>query len=117
VAYFQTEPSNPFKSDREKAKKNMLTGFVEPAHFNPFHFDRAIRSYDSLGYAQNPSEAATSSKFVGDVVKAQEVGGISLYESKKTGGEKRKRVASYEASDINNFTGKANKWLVCSPFH
>ncbi|VDN29893.1 unnamed protein product [Cylicostephanus goldi] len=48
-------PSNPFKSENQKAPKNTLTGFVEPAHINDFHFTRELRSFDTLGYARNPT--------------------------------------------------------------
>ncbi|CAK5009775.1 unnamed protein product [Meloidogyne enterolobii] len=99
-------PSNPFKSEHQKAPKNTLTGFVEPAHFSGFHFDRAIRSYDTLGYAENPSaDAGGSSSFVGDVESAHLTGGRSLFESAKTGGQKRKRIVNYDASDIDGYTG------------
>lgn len=82
----------------------MLTGFVEPAHFNDFHFERAIRSFDTLGYAQDPT-AESNNKFVGDVIKAEQEKGESLFESKKTGGEKRKRVRNYDSADVDNYTG------------
>lgn len=82
----------------------MLTGFVEAAHFNDFHFERAIRSFDTLGYAQDPS-SDSSIKFVGDIIKAQQENGESLFESKKTGGEKRKRLNNKDASDVDNYTG------------
>ncbi|KAI1722449.1 WD domain, g-beta repeat domain-containing protein [Ditylenchus destructor] len=97
-------PNNPFKSESQTAQKNMLTGFVEPAHFNAFHFDRAIRSYDSLGYAEDPS-ATSQTQYVGDVKKAVESQGVSLFESKTTGGEKRKRVTNYNSSDLEGYTG------------
>lgn len=103
---FQPEagPSNPFKSEHQRATKNMLTGFVEAANFNQFHFDRAIRSYDTLGYAENPS-AEAGNTFVGDVEKAKATGGQSLFESVKTGGQKRKRVVNFDASDVDGYTG------------
>lgn len=82
----------------------MLTGFVEPAHFNKFHFDRAIRSYDTLGYAQDPTASSTN-EFVGDVLKAEQNDGISLFESAKTGGEKRKRAKNTNAGDVSNYAG------------
>lgn len=94
-----------FKSEKQKAQKNMLTGFVEQANFNRFHFDRAIRSYDTLGYAQDPS-SSTTNKFIGDAKKAEENNGVSLFESAKTGGEKRKRAANYNSADLENYTGK-----------
>ncbi|KAF7634599.1 hypothetical protein Mgra_00006048 [Meloidogyne graminicola] len=99
-------PSNPFKSEHQKTPKNTLTGFVEPAHFNEFHFDRSIRSYDTLGYAENPSaDAGGSSSYIGDVESANLTGGRSLFESAKTGGQKRKRITNYDASDIDGYTG------------
>lgn len=103
---FQPEvgPSNPHKSEQQRAQKNTLTGFVEPAHFNSFHFDRAIRSFDTLGYAEDPSEAPTQ-KFVGDSKKATENEGESLFESLKTGGQKRKRILNYNSSDVDGYTG------------
>lgn len=85
----------------------MLTGFVEPAHFNRFHFDRAIRTFDTLGYAQDPSSSSIN-KFVGNEKKAKENDGISLFESAKTGGEKRKRAVNYDSTDLDNYTGIFN---------
>uniref|UniRef100_A0A914CI83 Pre-mRNA-processing factor 17 n=1 Tax=Acrobeloides nanus TaxID=290746 RepID=A0A914CI83_9BILA len=97
-------PSNPYKSANQNATKNMLTGFVEPAHVNQFHFDRELRDFDTLGYAKNPS-AEGKNEFIGDVEKAKKKDGASLFESVKTGGQKRKRVTNYDASDMDNFTG------------
>jgi pre-mRNA-processing factor 17 len=99
---------NPFKTQQQLAKKNMLTGFVESANFDDFHFNRALRSYDTLGYAENPTAHAGKS-FIGDVKKAVEEKGVSLFESKKTGAEKRKRVANYDAADVEGYTGKLSK--------
>ncbi|KAI6203118.1 39S ribosomal protein L52, mitochondrial [Aphelenchoides besseyi] len=103
-------PSNPFKTAQQLAKKNMLTGFVEAASFNDFHFDRAMRSYDTLGYSENPT-AHSSTQFVGDTKKAKAEKGVSLFESKKTGGEKRKRVTNYDSSDLDNYTGPWAKYI------
>lgn len=61
-------PSNPFKSENQKAKKNMLTGFVESAHINSFQFEQQIRAFDTLGYARDPT-ATQGSKYVGDANK------------------------------------------------
>ncbi|KAK0422031.1 hypothetical protein QR680_007322 [Steinernema hermaphroditum] len=97
-------PSNPFKTEREKAQKNMLTGFVEPAHFDRFHFERNIRSFDTLGYAVDPS-AEAGNQFVGDVKKAKETAGASMFDGVKTGGEKRKRTRNFDASDVDGYTG------------
>ncbi|KAI6178481.1 39S ribosomal protein L52, mitochondrial [Aphelenchoides besseyi] len=75
-------PSNPFKTAQQLAKKNMLTGFVEAASFNDFHFDRAMRSYDTLGYAENPT-AHSSTQFVGDTKKAKAEKGVSFTSTKR----------------------------------
>ncbi|CAI2294881.1 unnamed protein product [Caenorhabditis sp. 36 PRJEB53466] len=103
---FQPEkgPVNPFKSEKQRSQKNTLTGFVEPAHFNEFHFNRQIRSFDTLGYANNPS-AESSNAFIGDTKKAAAEKGVSLFESKKTGGEKRKRVRNDDSADVDGYTG------------
>ncbi|KAJ1350188.1 hypothetical protein KIN20_005920 [Parelaphostrongylus tenuis] len=103
---FQPEagPTNPFKSENQKAQKNVLTGFVEPAHINDFHFTRELRSFDTLGYARNPT-ADKSHEFIGDKEAAIKSQGESLFDSKKTGGEKRKRLANFDPSDIEGYTG------------
>ena len=86
----------------------MLTGFVEAAHINEFHFDRELRSFDTLGYAKNPS-VDSKNDFIGDVVKAKETSGASLFDSMKTGGQKRKREVNWDASDVDNYTGTSIK--------
>ncbi|VDO09628.1 unnamed protein product [Haemonchus placei] len=108
---FQPEagPSNPFKSENQKAQKNVLTGFVEPAHFNDFHFTRELRSFDTLGYARNPT-ADKSNEYIGNKEAAIENQGESLFDSKKTGGEKRKRQANFDPSDVEGYTGPWAKY-------
>lgn len=46
----------------------MLTGFVESAHVNNFQFEQQIRSFDTLGFALDPS-ADQSCQFIGDTKK------------------------------------------------
>ncbi|VDN24020.1 unnamed protein product [Gongylonema pulchrum] len=97
-------PANPFKSTNQTALKNMLTGFVEPEHVNHFQFEQQIRSFDTLGYARDPS-ATQSNRFIGDTKKAEETQGASLFEGQKTGGEKRKRKRNMDPSDVDGYTG------------
>lgn len=97
-------PSNPFKSANQTAPKNMLTGFVESAHVNNFQFEQQIRSFDTLGFARDPS-ASQSDQFVGDAKKAQELQGAGLFEGQKTGGEKRRRKRNMDPSDVEGYTG------------
>jgi hypothetical protein len=68
---FQAGPANPFKSQSQLAKKNMLTGFVEAANFDDYHFSRAQHSYNNLGYAEDPSAHAGKS-YIGDTKKASD---------------------------------------------
>uniref|UniRef100_A0A7E4VPC2 Pre-mRNA-processing factor 17 n=1 Tax=Panagrellus redivivus TaxID=6233 RepID=A0A7E4VPC2_PANRE len=98
-------PVNPFKSDKQRAQKNMLTGFVEKAHINEFHFNNEAQSFNTLGFAKNPSAEAGNS-IVGDLKKAAAMGGTSVADPKvKTGLQKRKRVVNYDSADVEGFTG------------
>ncbi|KAK6019087.1 WD domain, G-beta repeat protein [Ostertagia ostertagi] len=87
---FQPEagPSNPFKSENQKAQKNVLTGF------------RRGGSYQRLSLHSRASQ----------IEAAIENQGESLFESKKTGGEKRKRQANFDPSDIEGYTGPWAKY-------
>lgn len=102
--YLQAGPLNPYKTASQQIKKNMLTGFVEAAHINPFHFEREIRTFDTHGYARDPS-ADASNLYVGDVKKAEANLGVGVFDSKKTGGEKRRRAYNFDASDVDGYTG------------
>ena len=48
-------PQNPFKTEQEAAVKNTLSGYVEPAHVNDFQFETQRRTFQSYGYAHDPS--------------------------------------------------------------
>uniref|UniRef100_A0A0N4ZCY7 WD_REPEATS_REGION domain-containing protein n=1 Tax=Parastrongyloides trichosuri TaxID=131310 RepID=A0A0N4ZCY7_PARTI len=103
-------PKNPFKSSQSLAPKNMLTGYVQKTHLSDFQFEKEIRSFDTLGYASNPS-GNVGSTFVGDVNKAEENDGASLFDSAKTGREKRKRQVNRDPSDIEGFTGPWTRFV------
>ena len=45
----QAGPTNPFKTGQSLAKKNMATGFVEPAHIDHFQFENQRRTFHSYG--------------------------------------------------------------------
>ena len=45
----QVGPANPFKTQQQQAQKNMLAGFVEPAHFNHFQFENQRRTFHTYG--------------------------------------------------------------------
>lgn len=42
-------PENPFLTQQQKAKKNMLSGFVEQAHISEFQFENQRRTFSSYG--------------------------------------------------------------------
>ncbi|KHJ75893.1 WD domain, G-beta repeat protein [Oesophagostomum dentatum] len=93
----QAGPSNPFKSENQKAPKNTLTGFVEPAHINDFHFGgscEVLTLLDMLEILQLIRAETFSfirckclgSEFIGNKEAAIRSQGESLFDSKKTGG-------------------------------
>ena len=45
----QVGPENPFKSKQQLAPKNMLSGYVEQAHFDGFQFENQRRTFHSFG--------------------------------------------------------------------
>jgi len=62
-------PDNPLKTQQAKAEKNTHAGFVEPAHFNDFHFENQWRTFHSYGKAIDPTvgENKTINKVVTDL--------------------------------------------------
>ncbi|KFD57629.1 hypothetical protein M514_01299 [Trichuris suis] len=100
-------PSNPFKTEQQKMPKNMPVGFVEPASISDFGFETERITFESYGYARDPSESAPSTAFVGDVSAAEQTKGLTVYESGKIEGlrQKRKRLKNNDAFDLENFKG------------
>ena len=45
-------PQNPNKTQQQRAHKNMLSGFVEPAHIDLFQFENQRRTYHTYGKYQ-----------------------------------------------------------------
>ena len=82
-------PANPFKAaDQQLGKrKNVLTGYADEAAISDATFTNQHRTFQSRGYAMEPN---TNGRFVGDLEKAQELGGRDIVQMKPTG-VKRKR--------------------------
>ncbi|GFY76119.1 pre-mRNA-processing factor 17 [Trichonephila inaurata madagascariensis] len=106
-------PENPFKTQQQKAEKNSLAGFVEPAHINDFHFECQRRTFTSYGYAIDPSlnnAEATKDKLV-SVDPAKEAdeeieNKLTVFDKgKERDGDKRKRKKNVDAADIDGFLG------------
>jgi pre-mRNA-processing factor 17 len=101
-------PDNPYKTQQQKAHKNMLSGFVEPAHIDRFQFENQRRTYESYGFAVNPSADTDSHdlEFIGDEKRLKEMGGATVGEVKvvKTG-QKRKRLDKGDPGDVDGYQG------------
>lgn len=108
----QVGPENPFRTQQERAHKNMLSGYVEPAHFNDFHFESQRRTFTSYGYALDPTvdgSAEEGRKFVGESKSAQDSNGTTVFESSKPvkvhDPLKRKRNKNDNPADVDGFLG------------
>lgn len=42
-------PENPNQTQQQKAERNMLSGYVEPAHMDAFQFENQRRTFTSYG--------------------------------------------------------------------
>uniref|UniRef100_H2YRL7 Uncharacterized protein n=1 Tax=Ciona savignyi TaxID=51511 RepID=H2YRL7_CIOSA len=117
-------PANPFKTKQQLAQKNMLSGYVQDAHFNHFNFENQRRTFHSYGYAIDPSVDSSSS---GDKIVVSNVDfdhdpdeqktykeatpvdardAKTVFEKvKKRPEDKRKRIRQNDASDLEGFLG------------
>lgn len=101
-------PANPFKTQQQKAPKNILSGYVESAHLNAFQFETQRRTFHSYGYAVDPSVGGISASptVVSASVPLEEVSEKTVFESKpKRKGDKRKRDKNDNPDDIEGFKG------------
>ncbi|XP_063243175.1 pre-mRNA-processing factor 17 [Bacillus rossius redtenbacheri] len=102
-------PENPFHTQQQKASKNMLSGFVEKAHVSDFQFENQRRTFNSYGYALDPTvdvTPETSSTLIGATESAKELSGKTVFESTKQRPlDKRKRNRNDEPADVEGFLG------------
>ena len=101
-------PANPFKSDLERADKNMLSGKVEPAHFNEFQFEVQRRTFHSYGFAQDPSsnDNAEPDVMIGSKDGAELQEYKTVFEDNKVRPkDKRKRKRNDDPADIEGYLG------------
>ncbi|ESO89247.1 hypothetical protein LOTGIDRAFT_205766 [Lottia gigantea] len=111
----QVGPVNPYKTQQANAVKNTLSGYVEPAHINNFHFDNQRKTFASYGYAIDPSVDITQveEKIIGDTITAEEKKGATVFENliKIKSSEKRKREKNKDAGDIEGYLGPWGKYV------
>lgn len=102
-------PENPFLTQQQKAKKNMLSGYVEQAHISEFQFENQRRTFTSYGYALDPTvdgKVVEGSSVVGSAEALKEAQGKTVFESTtKRPLDKRKRNKNDDPSDIEGFLG------------
>ncbi|XP_055939195.1 pre-mRNA-processing factor 17-like [Argiope bruennichi] len=106
-------PENPFKTQQQKADKNTLAGFVEPANISDFHFECQRRTFASYGYAVDPSlndaEKTKDKLITSDPAKEDSEtveDKVTVFDKvKERDGDKRKRKKNADASDIDGFLG------------
>uniref|UniRef100_A0A3Q3Q595 Pre-mRNA-processing factor 17 n=1 Tax=Monopterus albus TaxID=43700 RepID=A0A3Q3Q595_MONAL len=107
-------PMNPFKTQQMAAPRNMLSGYVEPAHVNDFMFEQQRRTFSTYGYALDPSvdtHQAFSNSYIGAVDEAEKNKGLTVFESGHKKSEKRKKVKGGDAGEIDTFLGPWAKYV------
>ena len=72
-------PDNPNLTDFHKAKKNTLTGYVEPASLSEFQFESQRRTFHTCGYAIDPTSSAAGDKIIGNSSQALQNNGEKIY--------------------------------------
>lgn len=102
-------PDNPFKTQQQRAAKNMLSGYVERAHISEFQFENQRRTFASYGYALDPTvdgSAEEGKTLIGATEAAEETGAKTVFETTELrAADKRKRNRNNDASDIEGFLG------------
>lgn len=103
----QLGPSNPFKTQQAAAQKNMFCGFVEQTGVSEFQFDAQRKTFHTQGYAEDPTAYAQTvgTRFVGEVEKAAENEGRTVFEDDKEKPKKRKREHFGDPSDPEGYKG------------
>lgn len=102
-------PENPYRTLQTQANRNMLSGYVEPAHMSEFQFENQRRTFNSFGFALDPTvgtNVVEGSKIVGSAELAEDSNQKTVFENTKLRPlDKRKRKKNNDASDIEGFLG------------
>ncbi|CAO3679593.1 unnamed protein product [Rhizopus stolonifer] len=72
-------PENPYR-DQRLAIQNVANGHVEQQAISEVDFRTQFRTFETYGYARDPSLQATSEGYVGDVRTAEAMGGASIHD-------------------------------------
>ncbi|CAH1963255.1 unnamed protein product [Acanthoscelides obtectus] len=101
-------PVNPFKTQQQIMERNILSGYIEPAHVSEFQFENQRRTFASYGYALDPSVSETGQTgVVGSTDEGKNPDAIkTVFEHSKTRPlDKRKRKKNDNPGDIEGFLG------------
>lgn len=100
-------PENPFKTQQQKANKNMLSGYVEKAHLNEFEFENQRRTFHSYGYAVDPSSTSgvEESLIISENVDSEAPKKTVFEKVKPRPLDKRKKNKNDNPEDIEGFLG------------
>lgn len=104
----QVGPENPFKTQQQKATRNMLSGYVEKAHLNEFEFENQRRTFHSYGYAIDPSATVGDSEnlIISENHDGSEIDNKTVFEkTKQRPLDKRKRNRNDNPEDVEGFLG------------
>ena len=106
-------PANPFKSTEGNAlkRKNVLTGYAEEAAISNATFKTQHRTFQSTGYAMDPS---SNGQIVGDLVNAQRLQGrdvVQMRPSKQASEAfRRKRQKKGDSSIVDGEGAYRGPW-------
>jgi hypothetical protein len=103
-------PENPFKTQQQQSSRNMLSGYVEPAYVSEFQFENQRRTFNSFGYALDPTVGSEGdgTKIITTTGQSDEINtdAKTVFESTKLRPlDKRKRKKNNDPSDIEGFLG------------
>ncbi|CAF3572186.1 unnamed protein product [Rotaria sordida] len=91
-----------FAPQQQRSYKNLLNGYAESTTLSDFQFENQRRTFDSFGYAADPSLGEYNIlQMIGDQTSAEINQGMTIFEtSKKRSGEKRKKEKNNDPSDV-----------------
>ena len=94
-------------SQQQRSFKNLLNGHAESTTLSDFQFENQRRTFDSFGYAADPSVGEHGTpQLIGDQTSAEVNQGMTIFETKrKKLTEKRKKDKNVDPGDVEGFQG------------
>lgn len=113
-------PYNALITEFHQAPKNNLAGYVEKASVSEFNFDMQRKTFQSYGYAIDPSTNQVGDGIVGDTAEASNKNSVTVFETAPLRPkDKRRRERNDDPSDVNGYLGPwanyKNQVLVATP--